>query len=138
MKNKIALIIGLTFIICCKKNKEVVPTSRFDEYINISLPQYVALQTPLNYIYYDRAGNRGVIIYRKSSTDFTVLERTCTFDPSSGSAQIEVMSDNFTCVDSTCGSKFSIADGALMNGPASIPLQQYQYTFDGTTLHIFN
>ena len=138
MKKEIVLFIGLALILSCKKNKEIIPTTKFDEYINTSLPQYVALQTPLNYIYYDRAGSRGIIIYRRTSSDFTILERTCTFDPSSGSAQIEVMTDNVTCVDSTCGSKFSIFDGGLMNGPATQPLQQYQYTFDGTTLHIYN
>jgi nitrite reductase/ring-hydroxylating ferredoxin subunit len=138
MKKKHLLLVFLVIAFSCKKNKDVIPGVKFDEYINTSLPQYVALQTPLNYIYYDRAGSRGVIIYRKSTTDFTILERTCTFDPSSGSAQVEVMADNITCVDSTCGSKFNISDGSLMNPPATQPLQQYQYTFDGTTLHIYN
>jgi nitrite reductase/ring-hydroxylating ferredoxin subunit len=138
MKKILPVIILISLITSCKKNKEVIPVSKFDEYINITLPSYIALQTPLNYIYYDFVGNRGLIIYRRSNTDFTILERTCTFDPSSGTAQVEVLPDNITCVDSTCGSKFNITDGSLLNPPATQPLQQYQYTFDGTTLHIFN
>jgi nitrite reductase/ring-hydroxylating ferredoxin subunit len=137
MKKLLFLFVILASV-SCKKNKEVIPVGVVDEYINITLPQYIALQTPLNYIYYDMAGNRGLIIFRRNSSDFTILERTCTFDPSSGTAQVEVMSDNITCVDSTCGSKFSIMDGSTMNPPATQPLQQYPYTFDGTTLHIYN
>ncbi|MEP7264176.1 MAG: hypothetical protein ABI772_06755 [Bacteroidota bacterium] len=138
MKRYFLIIITVLTVISCKKNKEVIPGVKFDEYININLPTYLALQTPLNYIYYDYVGNRGLIIYRRSVSDFTILERTCTFDPSSGSAQIEVLPDNITCIDSTCGSQFNINDGSIMNGPASQPLQTYQYTFDGTTLHIYN
>jgi len=138
MKKWILIITAIALVAACKKSKDTIPGVVIDEYINISLTQYIALQTPLNYIYYDRAGNKGLIIYRRSQTDFTILERTCTFDPSSGTAQVEVLPDNITCVDSTCGSKFNINDGSIMNTPASQPLQQYPYTFDGTTLHIYN
>jgi nitrite reductase/ring-hydroxylating ferredoxin subunit len=138
MKKIFLFVSILVAVYACKKNKEVIPGVHVDEYINISLPQYIALQVPLNYVYYDLAGNRGLIIYRRGQSEFTILERTCTFDPSSGSAQVEVMTDNITCVDSTCGSKFSIADGSVINGPSTQPLQQYLYTFDGQTLHIYN
>jgi hypothetical protein len=132
----VALIVAA--VCACKKNKETIPGVHVDEMIDINLPQYLPLQVPLNYVYYDLAGNRGLIIFRASQTDFNILERTCTFDPSSGSAQVEVMPDNITCVDSTCGSKFSIYDGTVINGPATQPLQRYQYTFDGHILHIYN
>ena len=135
---KILLLFCIAFsLTACKKNKEVIPGCQVDAYINIFLPEYIALQTPLNWIEYP-AGCRGIIIYRRSSTEFTVLERTCTFDPSSQSAIVEVQPDNITLVDSTCGSKFNIMDGSLLNGPASQALQQYRYDFDGTTLHIYN
>jgi nitrite reductase/ring-hydroxylating ferredoxin subunit len=135
---KIVLLLLIPFLLCaCKKNKDTTDACQVDEYINIYLPQYIALQTPLNYIYYG-AGCRGLIVYRRSSSDFTVLERTCTFDPSKQSAQVEVLNDNITCIDSTCGSRFNITDGSLLNGPATQGLLQYRSDFDGTTLHIYN
>lgn len=129
-------MILITLIAACKK-KDDVPTVTVDAYLNLQLPDYIHLQTPLNWIYYG-AGNGGLIIYRKSGNDFSILERTCTFDPTKSTARVEVMSDNFTCIDSTCGSRFSINDGAVINGPATQPLHQYRYDFDGTTLHIYN
>lgn len=129
------LLILLVFVTC--KKKDNVPSVAIDAYLNLQLPQYINLQTFQNWIYYP-AGNRGLIIYRKNSTDFAVLERTCTFDPASSTAQVKVLTDNITSIDSTCGSKFSISDGSVMNGPATQPLLQYRYEFDGVTLHIYN
>ena len=138
MKNKFlfTLTAFCITIASCKKRDDV-PSVPVDVYINLQLPDYIKLQTPLNYIYYS-AGNRGLIIYRKAGNEFCILERTCTFDPLKSSAVVEVLPDNFTSVDSTCGSKFSISDGSIMNGPASQTLMQYRYDFDGTTLHIYN
>ena len=139
MKNKnfYYFIFFLVIITACKK-KDNVPSVSVDVYLNLQLPEYIKLQTPLNWVYYNGAGNRGIIIYRKSGPDFSILERTCTFDPSKSTAQVKVLPDNFTCIDTTCGSKYSISDGTILNGPATQSLLQYHYDFDGTTLHIYN
>jgi nitrite reductase/ring-hydroxylating ferredoxin subunit len=136
---KIVLLpfLSFTLLVASCKKKDDIPDVSVDVYLNLQLPDYIWLQTPLNHIYYN-AGNHGLIIYRKAGNDFSVLERTCTFDPQRSTAIVEVMNDNFTCVDSTCGSKFSINDGAVINGPATQTLRQYRYDFDGTTLHIYN
>lgn len=130
------LLILVSIGFACKKKTDV-PSTAVDVYLNLQLGSYIMLQTPLNWIYYS-AGNRGLIIYRRGGNDFTVLERTCTYDPANSTAIVQVLPDNFTCVDSTCSSRFSIADGSVINGPATQPLIQYQYDFDGTTLHIYN
>ena len=138
MKKKLifCFVIVFSLAVSCKKKTDV-PSVAVDVYLNLQLSPYNHLQTPLNWIYFS-AGSSGLIIYRKGGNDFTVLERTCTFDPSKSTARVQVLPDNFTCVDSTCGSRFSINDGAVINGPATQPLIQYQYEFDGTTLHIYN
>ncbi len=139
MKNKYLIVLfSLGLIVTACKKKDNVPSVSVDVYLNLQLPQYINLQTPLNWIYYSGAGNRGLIIYRISPSDFCILERTCTFDPEKSSAQVQVLSDNFSCIDSTCNSKFSISDGSILNGPANQNLLQYNYDFDGVNLHIHN
>ena len=139
MKNKVRCYFLLfTILITACKKKDNVPSVLVDAYLNLQLPQYIKIQTPLNWVYYYGAGSSGIIVYRKSGSEFCILERTCTFDPSKSTAQVQVLPDNFTSIDSTCGSKFSISDGSILNGPATQPLLQYHYDFDGTTLHIYN
>lgn len=113
-----------------------MPTSAVDVYLNLQLPGNSVLNTPGNWIYIG-AGTRGIIVYNTGS-GFKAYERTCTFDPSQSTAVVEVLNDNVTAVDSTCGSKFSIIDGSVINPPASNALQTYRTEFDGVTLHIFN
>jgi Rieske Fe-S protein len=46
---------------------------------------------------------------------------------------------DITAVDEECcESKFLIIDGAPIDGPANIGLHQYNTSFDGNTLLIFN
>src|ERR1700758_2939062 len=77
-------------------------------------------------IYVNYVGISGIIIYRKSATEFMAYERNCTKDGCTNSkAIVWVQGGNAFMKDSICGSAFSIIDGSIQNGPASIPLYQY-------------
>ena len=78
MKWKSLLLILFIAAIGCKK-KDNVPISTVDVYLNLQLPQFIKLNTPLNWIYYDGVGTRGIIIYRKPGNEFTIQERTCNY-----------------------------------------------------------
>lgn len=135
------LILPLLILISvtsCKKDEDDVRTPGVDEYIDLNLPSYLELNVPGNYVYYP-AGGRGIIIYRRSSNEFAAYERTCPFDPQLSTGLVEVENGNTTAADSTCGSRFSIFDGSLVNGPANRPLSQYRTELlQGNILHIFN
>jgi nitrite reductase/ring-hydroxylating ferredoxin subunit len=84
-------------------------------------------------------GNRGIVVYRKSQTEFVALERTCSYKPSESNARVEVDTNtNLFLQDNSCGSKFLITDGSVQNSPASYPLRHYNTSFDGTYIHIYN
>lgn len=122
----------------CKKddNNNDVAQVYVDFTIYINEPAYIALNAVGGWIYIP-AGTKGIILYRRSQTEFTALERNCTFDPTAACAQVEVLS-GISAIDSCCTSRFSIYDGAVINGPATKPLYQYRTFFDGVSLRVYN
>lgn len=123
----------------CKKNDDRVPTVAVDEYLNLNLPEFINLNAINNWIYYNYAGNRGIIVVRTSPSDFVALERTCTYDPSVSTAYVKGIPNDIFCIDSTCMSKFSIIDGSVVSGPAAQPLLQYRTELlSNNILHIYN
>lgn len=119
----------------CKKD-ENVPKAYVDLLLQLNLPQYVTLNTINNWVYVP-GGNRGIIVYRRSSQDFIALEQTCTYDAEN---TVKVEGNNITAHDSICGSKFQITDGSVTQGPATRSLVQYRvdYNASDNTLHIYN
>ena len=123
----------------CRRDNDTVPTVAVDEYLNLNLPEFITLNAINNWVYYNYAGNRGIIVVRTSPTEFLALERTCTFDPSVSSAYVSGIPNDIFCIDSTCMSKFSLLDGSVVNGPASQPLLRYRtQLLSNNILHIFN
>ena len=131
----------LLFIICttssCRKSRNQIPNTPIDLYIDTKLPSYISLNIVGGWIYAS-SGYKGLIIYRRSQDAFNAYERACPYDPTDDCSLVEVLKDNITAVDSCCGSQYLITDGNVIKGPATQTLQQYQTTFDGTILHVFN
>ena len=119
------------------KNTSNAPSGYVDAQLNITLPTYNTLANPTGFVYIP-GGVRGVIVYRKSPTEFMAYERNCTYQSSNACATVSVDATHFFGIDSCCGSKFLLSDGTVNKGPATVPLTRYQVTFDGTTVHVFN
>lgn len=136
-------IVFITAILSCKKkaqnnNNNNVPYVQVNITIYPNDPLYFKIQTPGGWMYYNGAGVNGIIIYRKTNTDFVTLERTSTYYPDNPAAAAKVQTDNFTCKDTISGSAWQIIDGGILNGPATFPLKFYQNSYDGNSLRIFN
>ena len=121
----------------CKKDKDEIPYVYVNFYINTTSTQYIGLNTIGGYEYIT-GGVRGIIVYHRSVDEFMAYERDCPYQPSNSCAQVEVDQSAIMAVDSCCGSEFLLLDGSVVKGPATIMLKQYQTSFDGTTLHVFN
>ena len=134
----LTVAIVLLYNSCKKKNNnDSVPLTTVDITINTSLPSYIALHTVGNYLYVT-GGVRGLLVYRKTTTDFMAYDRNCTYQSSQPCATVIVDATHIIATDTCCHSKFSIYDGSVTQGPAVSPLKAYQTSFDGTYLHIFN
>ena len=121
----------------CKKDKDEIPYVYVNFYVDINSTQYIGLNSVGGYIYVT-GGVRGIIIYRKSVDEFVAFERDCPYQPTNSCALVEVDQSAVMAVDSCCGSKFLLLDGSIIEGPATIMLKQYQTSFDGNILHVFN
>ncbi len=137
MKKTLILILLLSICACRKENKNGIPLVAVDIYLYTSDPIFFNLQVPGGWEYIT-GGSRGILVYRRSYEEFAAFDRHCTYQPDNTCGRVYVDSTNIKAVDTCCGSEFHIYDGSVLNGPASFALKQYQTTFDGSVLHIFN
>lgn len=128
----------LFVFVSCKKNTEsAIPYVSVNFYIYTSDPDFIDLNAVGGWTYVT-GGSRGIIIYRYSNTEFKAYDRHCTYNPSNSCALVSVDVNNIQASDVCCGSVFSLVDGSVNNGPAGFPLKQYQTSFDGSRLHVYN
>ena len=122
---------------CKDDNQSRVPEVYVDFYIDINDPQFFDLQVVGNYVYVT-GGVSGIIIYRKSSTEFVALDRCCSYNPEKR-CKVEVdTTTNQKIICPVCKSEFSLDNGYVLKSPAAAPLKQYQTTFDGEKVHVYN
>lgn len=131
----LAIALGLC---ACKRDEVggVPPVSVYFE-INVDLPAYQDLAATGGWLYLT-GGSMGLIVYRKSPTEFVALDRHCTYQPNE-MCRVFVDESEVLAMDTLCcGSRFLIMDGSVVEGPAAINLRQYNTSFNGTILRIYN
>lgn len=121
----------------CRKDNRGIPNVAVDIYIYTTDPNFINLNAVGGWVYIT-GGSRGILVYRSSNTDFRAYDRHCPYQPEDACGRVEVDSSNIIVKDPCCGSQFLITDGSVTNGPASMPLKQYNTSFDGSVLHIYN
>lgn len=148
MKNrnyKISLLTAIVLLLganSCSKKETPVPYSSINFTIDLDLTQYNTLNTAGNWLYVT-GGVNGLIIYNTGNgqqNPFVVFDRTCTYNPSNGYVKVNTKGTgiNVYCTDSICGSEFNIINGGVQNKPATVPLKQYNSSYDGVNLTVTN
>ncbi|MCW3072659.1 MAG: hypothetical protein JWO44_2549 [Bacteroidetes bacterium] len=122
---------------CRKDNNNYIESVPVDIYLYTNNPSFVNVSVVGGWVYIT-GGVRGILIYRKSSSEFMAYDRNCTYQSSEPCATVVVDNTNIVAVDTCCHSRFSIYDGSVFQGPAAAPLKAYNTTFDGSVLHIYN
>lgn len=127
----------LLFSFCKKTNtvQDNVPYQPVNVVIYPNDPLYFKIQVVGGWVYVN-GGVNGIIVYRQSQTganDFIAIERTSTYLPNDAGAKVKVQSDNFTLKDTVSNSTWQINNGAVLTGPASLPLRQYSAIYDNGT-----
>jgi nitrite reductase/ring-hydroxylating ferredoxin subunit len=132
------LIILLVISGCTKEEKRnEIPVVGVSFFIDPNSTEYLELNgvggwVPLT------GGYKGIIVYRKSISEFMAFERACPYDWEQTDARIDVDASGLTATCPICNSKFILIDGTPYEGPTHYPLKQYQTQFDGNRLYIFN
>ncbi|MDX9750492.1 MAG: hypothetical protein RBT71_05380 [Flavobacteriales bacterium] len=105
--------------------------------INVNNPSYADLAVTGGWLYLT-GGSLGMIVYRKSPTEFVALDRHCPYQPAE-LCRVFVDESEVLAMDTLCcGSRFLIMDGSVVEGPAALNLHRYNTTFNGTILRIYN
>ncbi len=90
--------------------------------------------------------SRGIIVYRMDMNTFKAYERTppnfpdqcCDVKTKRCTALIFDINTNPFVVDTCADIKYSILDGAIVEGSGTYPLIPYRCDYDGSMLHIYN
>ncbi|MCX6257666.1 MAG: hypothetical protein NTW49_07215 [Bacteroidia bacterium] len=125
----------LSFFSCNKKDE--VPYVPVNFSIQLNDPDFSILNSVGNFVYVT-GGVNGIIIYRVSGDQFMAYDRTCTFRPMDNCRVTVEQTHTFAVCKDCCSSKFLLLDGSVTQGPASVPLKQYQTSFNGVTVSITN
>lgn len=103
--------------------------------LNLNLPSYLALKSDGGHVVVD-GGVRGIIVYRKSASEYLAFEQNCSYQPNNACAQVMVNASNLFMEDACCGSTFNFSAGSPTGGPAWRPLRQYRTSSVNTELSI--
>jgi len=136
----VLILFTLFFATSCNKNKkQAMPYAPVDEYINTSLPSYSNLNIIGGWVYIN-GGNDGIILYRQSYETIMAYERRCTYNAFEACGFSSVDSTGLVVVCGCDGSRYSIFDGSILQGPAINPLFQYRvsYSPDANQVHVTN
>jgi len=133
------LIIWAVWLSNCRKSEVIhqVPNVRVDEYIVLSLPQYNNLNFINGWVYLD-GGYNGLLAFRVTQEEIKVFDRQAPYYVREKCQVIVDSNSNVSCIDTCSGSEWLLLDGQILKGPASLPLREYQTTFDGTHLSVRN
>jgi len=126
----------LSFLGCNKDDNSAIPLVAVDLYLNLTNPEFIHLKVDNGWTYVS-GGSRGIIVYRTNG-QYKAFDRHCTFNPSSSCGLVSVDVTNITGKDDCCGSKFLMSNGQVTQGPATQTLKEYNTSFDGTVLRIYN
>ncbi len=138
----ILLFSGLLLInVNCGKDNpvdELIPYVLVNFSMNPNSIEYNNLNIVGNWAYVT-GGYRGIIIYHANTNEYKAFERTSPVNfPNDFSCRVSVDDSGLIAVDPCSGSKFILLDGSPFEGPATLPLKQYQTYFDGLYLRVFN
>ena len=112
-----------------------IPDADFqDIQINLSLPEYNALNTPRGHLELGNGGIRGIILYNYNG-QYLAIEKYCSYQENA-CGYVQVHTSNLYLTDNCCGSNFSLPEVNPTAGPARSPLRIYETFLSGSTLTI--
>lgn len=132
------VLLPIIFIVACTSESQVpnIPAKQVNIEINLSNLQYQALRQVGGYTYVE-GGNKGIIIYRQSQSEYRAWDRICTYQPKDECARVQMHESGFYMEDPCCKTTFDLG-GFPSSGPAKYPLVEYRTSTDGAFLYISN
>lgn len=131
------LLVGLVALLSCKRSNSFIPQVPVNVTINTLDPSFQNLNGIGSWAYVN-GGSKGIIVFHAEFNEFKAFDRHCTYTPESSCSKVDIDDTQLYAVDSCCNSKFQLIDGLPVEGPARIGLQQYNTSYDGNIIQIWN
>jgi nitrite reductase/ring-hydroxylating ferredoxin subunit len=137
MKKILFLAFSIILLLGCNEKNAVTKNPYLPEYpvdvaINLNLPAYSVLNTPVNAIYYPTAGIRGLFVFNTGS-GFTAFDAACPNQNLGECSTMTLKGINAVC---PCdGKEYSLFTGL---GSLQYPLKQYRIEVNGSLIHVYN
>jgi hypothetical protein len=104
-----------------------------DIQVNLSLPQYLLLNSAGTAAYLNDGGVKGIILHHHATGEFYAFERNCSYHPADACSTVGIAPAGVYLTDTCCGSNFNF-DGDPIGGPAWRPLRRYATFLNGGML----
>lgn len=131
------LVLMLLSTACDKGQVTPVTNVPVNLQININNPQYINLNHTGGWAYVINSGLRGIILFRANETEINAFDRMPPY-PSNNACTLYVDSSEVLAADTCSGSKFLLFDGSVSSGPATRGMIEYNTSFNGTILSVYN
>jgi hypothetical protein len=139
MGKKYLFLVIVLFILmfldgCKKKNVDgckYIQTS-FYQQLNLNDITYSNLKFDNNYVYYNNAGIKGLIIYRISSTEYRAFERASPLAPNNDHAKIYI--DSGVLMRDSVHNQAWDLEGLPYVGPSTCQVYRYSAVVNGAYL----
>jgi Rieske Fe-S protein len=134
------IMISLSLFASCDKGNgsSPIPYVPINRSITLSNPQYNALFGIGGYIILPEEGAGGVLAVRATDDQIFAFDLQCTHDANDPESATRPDDSDLFLDCPVCESQWLLLNGQLNKGPATFPLLQYQTSFDGFILKIYN
>jgi hypothetical protein len=138
MKKLFFSLLILNVLLACDNTPvpEPIPFKIVNKLIDLNNFRYQRLKFDGGFVY-EEGGSRGMIIYRRNASSYTVFERHCPYRPADVCGQVNVDGSSFFMRDSCCNSVFNF-EGSPISGPAFSQMLRYRSSLSGSLLTISN
>ena len=81
----------------------------------------------------------GIIDYRSLMDEFNAYDRTCPHDYAKDKSSVRVNVEAFNAICPRCSTEYSLSSfGIPVSGPGKYPLKNYNTSFDGRFISVWN
>ena len=134
----LAFLMAVLVASCNDDQSPPIPYVPVNRTITLANPQFSALNGVGGFVILPDEGYGGIVVVRATGDQVFAFDMQCTRDANVPEGQTSTDASLLFLKCGKCGSRWQILNGQLTQGPAAFPLLQYQTTFDGFVVNVFN
>jgi hypothetical protein len=134
----VVFILATCFYSCKDTGNSPLPYVPINRSLTLSNPQYNALFGIGGFLILPEEGVGGIIAVRATDDQIFAFDLQCTKDVYDVNSATRPDASQLFLDCTVCHSQWLLLNGQVNKGPATFPLHQYNTSFDGFVLKIYN